>query len=241
MPRKSPAGCPAPKLCRAIKQKNETHSQPIYRNTAAEAYADKEYFDFYDLDEYVEGKTEFDDVHPSDYYAQPVHWAVWRGVTVGTGNGLFSPDAACIRAEIVTMLWRALGSPAPEAAQCPFEDVDPNAWYAGAVRWALEAGVTSGTSAATFSPNQPCTRSQAITFLWKATPWQYEDDLPATQFTDVAEDAWYARAVRWAVGNHISAGTSATTFSPDQICTRAQIVTFLWQTKENVNRTLGRP
>ena len=179
MPRKSPAGCPAPKLCRAIKQKNETHSQPIYRNTAAEAYADKEYFDFYDLDEYVEGKTEFDDVHPSDYYAQPVHWAVWRGVTVGTGNGLFSPDAACIRAEIVTMLRRALGSPAPEAAQCPFEDVDPNAWYAGAVRWALEAGVTSGTSAATFSP--------------------------------------------------------------DQICTRAQIVTFLRQTKENVSRTLGRP
>ena len=204
-----------------------------YRNTAAEVYADESNFDFYDLSVYEEGKTEFDDVAFDAWYARPVHWAVWRGIVTGTGEGTFSPKKACTRAEIVTMLWRAMGSPEPETVETPFEDVKLSSWYAKAVAWAVENGITSGTSASTFSPKQPCTRAQVVTFLWKALSPYMSSNVPELPFTDVKDDAWYAKAVSWAVQHGITSGTSATTFSPNQPCTRAQVVTFLWQTKES--------
>ena len=212
-----------------------------YHDTAAQTYADQFGFDFYDLDVWEEGKTEFDDVSPSAWYAQAVHWAVGRGIVAGTGNGLFSPKKTCTRAEIITMLWRAMGSPEPETVEPPFEDVKPSAWYAKAVCWAVEAGITSGTSETTFSPKQVCTRAQAVTFLWKAVVRYDSSVIPTASFQDVDPNAWYARAVAWAVWYGITAGTSETTFSPTQPCTRAQVVTFFWAVKEGYSSSFGRP
>ena len=175
----------------------------------------------------LSGIVTFTDVPANAYYADAVSWAVLKGVTKGTSETTFSPNATCTRAQAVTFLWRAAGSPAPKSGTMPFTDVAADAYYHDAVLWAVEQGITKGTSDTTFSPNATCTRAQIVTFLWRS------ENMPAAgtanSFTDVAANAYYADAVNWAVENGITSGTSDTTFSPDAYCTRAQIVTFLWR------------
>ena len=153
-------------------------------------------------------------------------WAVENGITAGVTETLFAPGQACTRAQMVTFLWRAAGSPAPTATENPFADVAESAYYHDAVLWAAENGITGGTSAGTFSPNATVTRAQTVTFLYRAA------GAPAVSggsFVDVKADAYYADAVVWAAEQGITSGTTAETFSPAQACTRAQIVTFLYR------------
>lgn len=168
----------------------------------------------------------FTDVPASAYYYDAVEWAVENGVTSGTSATTFSPVAACTRAQAMTFLWRAAGSPAPKSSVNPFTDVSSSAYYYDAVLWAVERGITAGTSVTTFSPDATCTRGQIVTFLYRADGAATAGNNP---FTDVADNAYYADAVRWAVAESVTAGTSATTFSPDASCTRGQIVTFLYR------------
>ena len=174
----------------------------------------------------------FKDVRENAYYYDAVQWAVRGGITVGTSADTFSPDQGCTRAQIVTFLYRAAGSPKVENVENPFRDVvrTGDGEFYDAILWAVKNGITAGTSATTFSPDMICTRAHIVTFLYNAsgaTPVQ-----GATAFTDVPQDAWYAEAVAWAAANGITAGTSATTFSPDQTCTRAQAVTFLYRANQ---------
>ena len=169
----------------------------------------------------------FTDVPNGAYYEDAVIWAVSEGITSGTTGTTFSPDASCTRGQMVTFLWRAAGSPAPESSVNPFTDVAADAYYYDAVLWAVENGITSGTSATTFAPDATCTRAQIVTFLWRSQASPAAGT--ANPFTDVAADAYYADAVLWAVANGVTDGTSATTFSPNSDCTRAQIVTFLYR------------
>ena len=168
----------------------------------------------------------FTDVPADAYYTDAVAWAVENGVTAGTGNGTFSPENNCTRAQIVTFLWRAAGSPTVNASN-PFKDVAESDYYYNAVLWAVQNGITSGTSATSFNPGKECTRAEAVTFLYRAK------NSPAVSgtnsFTDVASGAYYTNAVQWAMNTGVTAGTSTTAFSPDQNCTRAQIVTFLYR------------
>ena len=168
----------------------------------------------------------FADVPTGAYYYDAVAWAVENGVTGGTSATTFSPDNACTRAQMMTFLWRAAGSPEPESNVNPFADVSSSAYYYKAVLWAVENGITSGTSATTFSPDATVTRGQTVTFLWRNAG---SPAASGSSFADVAADAYYAPAVAWAAREGITGGTSATTFSPDNACTRAQIVTFLWR------------
>ncbi len=168
----------------------------------------------------------FVDVPENAYYAPAVNWAVEKGVTEGTSATTFSPDAACTRAQIVTFLYRAAGSPAVKSTVNPFTDVTASDYYYNAVLWAVENGITTGTSETTFSPNESCTRAQCVTFLYRAVG---SAATAKASFTDVSADAYYAPAVNWAVEKGVTEGTSATTFSPDAVCTRAQIVTFLYR------------
>ena len=168
----------------------------------------------------------FVDVPENAYYAPAVAWAVEKGVTEGTSATTFSPDAACTRAQIVTFLYRAAGSPAVKSTVNPFTDVTASDYYYNAVLWAVENGITTGTSETTFSPNESCTRAQCVTFLYRAVG---SAATAKASFTDVSADAYYAPAVDWAVEKGVTTGTSATTFSPDAACTRAQIVTFLYR------------
>ena len=169
----------------------------------------------------------FVDVPTSSYYYDAVLWAVEQGITQGTDNSHFSPSGICTRAQAVTFLWRAAGSPAPKATAMPFTDVKSGVYYYDAVLWAVENGITRGTSDTTFSPNQTCSRAQIVTFLWRA------ENSPAAgtvnPFTDVKADAYYADAVLWAVKENVTKGTTDTTFSPSDDCTRAQIVTFIYR------------
>ena len=167
----------------------------------------------------------FTDVPSSAWYFTSVQWAVANNITSGTSATTFSPDAICTRAQAVTFLWNAAGKP-DVSGTCKFKDVSPNAWYYKAVLWAVQNGVTSGTSATTFSPDTVCNRAQIVTFLWNAAG--KPDVSGACKFKDVSPNAWYYKAVLWAVQNGVTSGTSATTFSPDMSCTRAQIVTFLY-------------
>ena len=167
----------------------------------------------------------FQDVPTDAYYYEAVKWAQKKGITGGIGDGLFGPNQPCTRAQIVTFLWRAAGSPVVNYAM-DLTDVPSDAYYAEAVRWALSQGITTGTADGRFSPNAPCTRAQAVTFLFQASKAS-ADGAPA--FSDVAADAYYAEAVRWATDNGITNGTTSSTFSPRSGCTRAQIVTFLWR------------
>lgn len=169
----------------------------------------------------------FVDVADDAYYTKAVLWALEEGITTGTGTVTFSPDAVCTRAQVVTFLWRAAGCPEPVGAANEFDDVDSNAYYAKAVQWAVEQGITLGTGDNKFSPDAECTRGQIVTFLWRS---QGTDDAYAyNPFVDVADDAYYTEAVLWTVENDITNGTGATTFSPDADCTRGQIVTFLYR------------
>lgn len=167
----------------------------------------------------------FADVATDAYYYDAVKWAVEKGITNGVSETLFGPDQACTRAQIVTFLWRAAGSPEPKSGSS-FADVATDAYYAKAVAWAVENGITKGTSETTFHPDETCTRAQGVTFLYRAL-----GKLAAAQagFTDVAADSYYADAVNWAAENGVTNGISETLFGPDGSCTRAQIVTFLYR------------
>ncbi|MGN1003196.1 MAG: alpha-L-fucosidase [Oscillospiraceae bacterium] len=169
----------------------------------------------------------FTDVKESDYYYDAVLWAVENGITEGTTDTTFSPNAACTRAQMVTFLWRAAGSPAPKSSDNPFADVKAGSYYYNAVLWAVENGITNGTSADTFSPDAVCTRAQTVTFLYRAAGTPDVD--AANTFTDVNADAYYADAVDWAVKQEITNGTGNNAFSPNADCTRGQIVTFLYR------------
>ncbi len=168
----------------------------------------------------------FNDVSFRNYYYSAVKWAVDKGITTGTGRYTFSPDAACTRAQVVTFLWRAAGSPAPMLNDNPFTDVHKSDYYYDAVLWAVQNGITNGTGAKTFSPNATVTRAQVVTFLWRS---QHQPDAAASGFTDVSTNAYYAKAVDWAFACGITTGMDHGTFAPDAACTRAQIVTFLYR------------
>lgn len=168
----------------------------------------------------------FRDVSTDAYYYEAVKWAQKKGITGGIGDGLFGPNQPCTRAQIVTFLWRAAGSPEPGGTAAGMTDVAAGSYYEKAVAWAIENGITTGTADGKFSPNAPCTRAQAVTFLFRASKAS-ADGAPA--FGDVAADAYYAEAVKWATDNGITNGTTSSTFSPGSGCTRAQIVTFLWR------------
>ena len=169
---------------------------------------------------------QFGDVAEDAYYYKPVLWAVENGITNGLSKNTFGPDATCTRAQIVTFLWRANGSPASGGTN-PFTDVPVDAWYTNAVLWAVENGITTGTSATTFSPDAGCTRGQVATFLWRS---QRQPSVNGENiFTDIAYGAYYYDAVLWAVANGITNGMGEGLFAPDATCTRGQIVTFLYR------------
>ena len=172
----------------------------------------------------------FVDVATGSYYEDAVDWAVGNGITQGTDDTHFSPDGICTRAQAVTFLWRAAGSPAPRSRTVPFTDVPAGSYYYDAVLWAVENGITKGTSDTTFSPNMTCTRAQIVAFLWRSEKSPAAGT--ANPFADVKSAAYYADAVLWAVKENITRGTTNTTFSPNADCTRAQIVTFLWRCKK---------
>ena len=172
----------------------------------------------------------FVDVATGSYYEDAVDWAVENGITQGTDDTHFSPDGICTRAQAVTFLWRAAGSPKPETRTMPFTDVPVGSYYYDAVLWAVENGITKGTSDTTFSPNMTCSRAQIVAFLWRSEKSPAAGT--ANPFADVKSAAYYADAVLWAVKENITKGTTNTTFSPDADCTRAQIVTFLWRCKK---------
>ena len=172
----------------------------------------------------------FVDVATGSYYEDAVDWAVENGITQGTDDTHFSPDGICTRAQAVTFLWRAAGSPAPRSRTMPFTDVPVGSYYYDAVLWAVENGITKGTSETMFSPDATCSRAQIVAFLWRS------EKSPAAgsrnPFADVKSTAYYADAVLWAVKEDITKGSTNTTFSPGADCTRAQIVTFLWRCKK---------
>ena len=167
----------------------------------------------------------FYDVPNGAYFYEAVKWAVKSGVTNGLSDTMFGPYESCTRAQIVTFLWRAAGSPEPKTASS-FTDVPVSTYYAKAVAWAVENGITNGMTETTFAPNATCTRGQSVTFLYRALKGTASG---STNFTDVKSDAFYADAINWAVANNVTNGTSNTTFSPNADCTRAEIVTFLYR------------
>lgn len=169
--------------------------------------------------------TSFVDVPANAYFADAVKWAVENGVTNGLSDTMFGPYASCTRAQIVTFLWRAAGSPEPKKVSS-FSDVPESAYYAKAVEWAVENGITNGITETTFAPDTTCTRGQSVTFLYRALGKKVES---SANFTDVKSDAFYTDAINWAVANNVTNGTSNTTFSPNADCTRAEIVTFLYR------------
>ena len=172
----------------------------------------------------------FVDVATGSYYEDAVDWAVENGITKGIDDTHFSPDGICTRAQAVTFLWRTAGSPASKTSTMPFTDVPVGSYYYDAVLWAVENGITKGTSDTTFSPNMTCSRAQIVTFLWRSEKSPAAGT--ANPFADVKSTAYYADAVLWAVKENITKGTTSTTFSPNADCTRAQIVTFLWRCKK---------
>ena len=173
------------------------------------------------------GNNPFTDVPAGSYYEDAVIWAVGKGITSGTSAVTFDPNGNCTRAQAVTFLWRAAGSPAAKSKVMPFTDVPSGSYYYDAVLWAMEQGITKGTSDTAFSPDATCTRAQIVTFLWRA------NGSPAVSgnsaFTDVAADAYYAAAVTWAEKNGVTGGIGGGLFGSNNNCTRAQIVTFLYR------------
>lgn len=218
--------------------RNETLEQlPVTDDSSCTIFVpEDDYDDFYVEDAdgivYYPGDditplVNFTDVPAGAYYADAVKWAVAEGITSGTSPTTFSPNNGCTRAQMVTFLWRAAGSPEPESDYEPFRDVPKDAYCRKAVLWAAGEGITSGTSPTTFSPNATVTRAQTVTFLWR---WEGEPEADQRSgFRDVPAGQYYSQAVSWAVEAGITNGTGTTTFSPGQTCTRAQIVTFLWR------------
>lgn len=177
----------------------------------------------------IAAAVSFRDVNQSDYYYDAVQWAVEKGITEGTSATTFSPDASCTRAQMVTFLYRAAGSPAPKSTVNPFTDVSANDYYYNAVLWAVENGITTGVSADRFAPGATVSRAQTVTFLYRA------NGSPAANgasFSDVAADEYYANAVAWAVRSGITTGTGNGKFAPNADCTRGQIVTFLYRSSK---------
>ena len=168
----------------------------------------------------------FADVPADAYYYEAVKWAADKGITGGIGDSLFAPNQSCTRAQIVTFLWRAAGSPEPKALSS-FADVPADAYYAKAVAWAVENGITNGTTDTTFGPDETCTRAHGVTFLSRAAGTNTASG--NSNFADVDANAYYASAVKWAVDNGITNGIGSSLFGPDSSCTRAQIVTFLYR------------
>ena len=173
------------------------------------------------------GIVEFADVRPGSYYYDAVRWAVENDITSGTSDDLFSPDAACTRAQVITFLWRATGSPQPVSRTNPFTDVPSNAYYRDAVLWAVEQGITNGVSATRFDPDATITRGQMAALLYRTAGTPAVSG--SSSFVDVGANAYYSKAVAWAYQNDIASGTGANRFSPNAVCTRAQIVTFLYR------------
>ena len=178
-------------------------------------------------EEFPDLPNSFSDLAPSDFCYDAVMWAVGRDITGGIGNYTFGPNLPCTRAQAVTFLWRAAGSPEPETRAMPFTDVPVGSYYYNAVLWAIENGITEGTSDTTFSPDATCSRAQIVTFLWRANGSPAASGNSA--FTDVASDAYYAAAVIWAEKNDITGGIGGGRFGSNNNCTRAQIVTFLYR------------
>ena len=182
---------------------------------------------------FQKGSGDFHDVPENSYYSSAVQWAAINGITAGVGDNLFQPAQDCTRAQIVTFLWRAAGCPKPESQNNPFSDVQAGAYYSDAVLWAIENGITTGTGDGTFTPNATCNRAQAMAFIYRSEQakgggmegqWMF-----LNPFADVNLESYYGEAVMWAVANGVTGGTTATTFSPNANCTRAQIVTFLYR------------
>ena len=209
------------------------------------AYAGKDIYvafrHFNSYDEYILGLDQVDliatncpfvDVKPGKYYYDPVLWAISHDpqITAGTSATTFSPNQACTRGQIVTFLWKAMGAPEPAAQDNPFTDVKTTDYFYKPILWAVQNNVTAGTTATTFSPNKPCTRAEAMTFLW-ASQGKPSVVSATNPFSDVKDSAYYKTAILWAYGHNpqITSGTSATTFSPNATCTRGQIITFLYK------------
>ncbi len=173
----------------------------------------------------------FSDVASGAWYEEAVTWAVENNITTGMGNGLFAPGNTCIRAQVVTFLWRSQGEPQPKVSENPFTDVKETDYFYDAVLWAVENGVTTGLSATTFGPNSPCTRGQVVTFLWrsKGQPAPAGSENP---FTDVKDSDYFYDAVLWAVENGVTTGLSADAFGPTSPCTRGHVVTFLYRSED---------
>ena len=174
----------------------------------------------------IRAQPEFKDVEKDSYYHDAVHWALEKGITEGTSTDTFSPGASCTRAQMVTFLWRAAGSPSPKSAANPFKDINENDYYYFAILWAIENGITSGTGADTFSPGATVTRGQTVTFLHRAAGSPLAG---SSGFNDVSDGAYYAKAVAWAAENGITGGTGSNKFAPNADCTRGQIVTLLYR------------
>jgi len=200
-----------------------TFTMPASKVTIEATFAEKQ------ADEPVAPEKLFADVSADDYYYEAVKWASENGVTGGIGENLFGAKLPCTRAQIVTFLWRAAGSPEPKGMS-GFVDVSADAYYAKAVAWAVEQGIVSGTSATTFSPDAVCTRAQSVAFLYRAFG---EKGNKAAGFSDVSADAYYADAVAWAVENGVASGIGGGLFAPDQDCARGQIVAFLYRAYQN--------
>ena len=198
-----------------------------YNGTAAQAYGAENELVFISLDNAVGG---FVDVKPRDYFANPVLWAINHepAITAGVGVHSFGPHNDCTRAQIVTFLWHAMGDPEPTITENPFTDVKKNQYYYKPVLWALENGVTSGETATKFGVKSPCTRAQAVTFLWVAAG-KPSPETTENPFSDVKAGRYYYQAVLWAVENGITSGVGNGKFGINQTCTRAQIVTFLYK------------
>ena len=177
--------------------------------------------------EQTTGKNPFIDVPAGSYYEDAVIWAVDKGITTGTSATTFNPNGICTRAQAVTFLWRAAGSPAAKSGAMPFAVVKAGSYYYDAVLWAVEQGITKGTSDTMFSPDATCTRAQIVTFLWRANGSPVASGNSA--FTDVASDAYYAAAVTWAEKNYVTGGIGGGLFGSNNNCTRAQIVTFIYR------------
>ena len=194
-----------------------------HRFLRARTYAARYGYDFCEV-------GTFSDVPAGKWYEIPVAWAYGNGITSGTGNGNFSPNQACTREQIVTFLWKAYGSPEAAGEELPFTDVVAGKYYEDAVRWAYhhDPQITGGMNGTTFGVGKPCTRAQVVTFLYAAAG-KPEPKTAENPFTDVKETDYFYKAVLWAVENGITSGTTPTTFSPKQTCTRAQVVTFLYQ------------
>ena len=175
--------------------------------------------------------SNFTDVPATAYYRDAVQWAVKKEITGGTSATTFSPGAACTRAQMVTFLWRVAGMPSPKSQYNPFRDVQKGAYYYDAVLWAVEQGITGGMTADTFGPNATVTRGQSVTFLYRAAGSPVQS--ASSAFRDVADDAYYADAVAWANANRVTSGTGSGRFSPNQTCTRGQIMTFLYRSNQD--------